>query len=601
MLIVNISYMTSELAPPSCHAAEEGSSPQWPLSMEEKQLLLGIVVMPQEMIPDVAVRLLFVRDILPRCREKWAKEGGVNYTLAKELRRRRLTSLLRANKSLDVSSWWSYDDVVRDTFTPSPCAHQEKQRRSGIVAQACDPGAAPPFNTAHDVACIELAQLLLKAAFASSHNQSEWTVGGPFVGWHIFVPLPYGAERYLAWSRRKNMNSNFKISGHVNIRNLLVWVRIDVIAPSLDQRTIKFRSTFCFSFEMKTPPSCLASMAFLVKVPQRQFSADPFAEVAAFAVDRKLGIGRVPPTFIFPIPLAVLQEAVMRRSRRHIRMIPFLIRESGSTTYDTWVQNDVFFFLKRHAERKSGADGGDVHTHRDGLDAWCSFQLEVWHVTPLLRSSLRVPYNKKNMPGWHRWFNPLYNGTVVPYGPLVALSEQVMFDYIVGNNDRSPNKNSFAVIGGCRCGGPGNDVGCSGSGTNSESSTFPTILHLDHGMAFKEPHAALVNNPLAKLGERQSFCMFYKPLLGRLWSIEKQLTQRHTGGVAGVDWGPCVENEKVDRTELWVKYLMANVSRVILRVVGHAAFHASGRRLVRLLQRANECLAVYPAGVVLLP
>ncbi|RNF01312.1 uncharacterized protein Tco025E_08607 [Trypanosoma conorhini] len=206
------------------------------------------------------------------------------------------------------------------------------------------------------------------------------------------------------------------------------------------------------------------------------------------------------------------------------------------------------------------------------------------------------------MPGWHRWFNPLYNGTVVTYAPLVALSEQAMFDYILGNNDRFPNKNSFAVIGGCQCGGQDDvNLGCSGGGNNKGARAFPTILHLDHGMAFKEPAAALVNNPLAKLGERQTLCMFYKPLLWRLWSIEKQLTQRHTGDVTGADWSPCVEKGEVDRKELWVNFLMAHVSRVIRRVVGHAAFQASGRRMLRLLQRANACLAVYPAKVVLLP
>ncbi|EAN89986.1 hypothetical protein TcCL_ESM02612 [Trypanosoma cruzi] len=610
LLILNSTYTMMDVALPPHDAVEKGLFPKRPppyinsktekTTEKDEEEASSSMMVPQEAISDEAVRLHFFQEVLLKCSDKWAAAGGINYTLAKKVRRRRVAGLLGGKESPNLSSWWSYDDVIRDTVDPGPCANPRKQTQEEIVlTHACDLVSTPPFNDIYDAACIHLAKLLLTAAVASHRKQPESNVTGPPAGWQIFIPLPRAAKRYFSWDRSKNMNFNTKKGKSVDFSNLYVWVQLDILVPYLDQRTIKFRSKLCFCLEVKWPPKCLARMAFIVKVPQWQFNKDPFAEVAAFAVDRKLGMRRVPPTFLFPIPLAILQVALNQRSQRYIHMPNFFVRGAETKTYEKWVQNDVFLFLQTNAERGSGSE---VYTRRGGLEAWCSFQIKIPNVTPLLSSPLRVPYGKEKIPGWHRWFNPLYKEVVVPHASLAALSEQVMFDYILGNGDRSPNKNSFVVSGCQQWGCLGDSAICSKGNNNRSVSDFPTIVHLDHGLAFRRENASLGNNPLAKPRGRQTFCMFYKPLLWRLWSIEKQLTRRHANFISGVDWSPCEENvDVVNRKNLWTNFLMANISSIVCRAVGKKAFEASGKRIVRLLQSANECLSAYPLEVVFLP
>ncbi|EKF27660.1 hypothetical protein MOQ_008612 [Trypanosoma cruzi marinkellei] len=614
LVIFNSVYMVMDVGLSPHDVMEERLSPKRPPAYvnsttrnitkreeeEEEEAASSSIMVRGETISDAAVRRHFLQEVLLNCGDKWAAAGGINYIVAKELRRRRLASLLGANASPNFSTWWSYDDFIRDTFNPRLCVdkrNQKQKKENIILTHACDPVSTPPFNDTHDAACIHMVKLLLTAAVASPDQQTSSNVTEPPVGWQIFIPLPRAAERYVSWDRTKNMSFNTNKSKYVDLSSLLVGVQLDVLVPFIDQRTIKFRSKLCFCLEVKRLPDCLARMAFIVKVPQWQFNTDPFAEVAAFEVDRKLRMRRVPPTFLFPIPLAILQMAVKQRSQRYINMPNLFVRGPETNTYEKWVQNDVFLFLKKHAER-----GGEVYTRRGGLDAWCSFQIKIPNVTPLLNSPLRVPYGKKKKPGWHQWFNPLCKEVDVPYATLAALSEQVMFDYILGNDDRSPNKNSFVANGCYQRGCLRDNVICSESNSNSNVNGFPTIVHFDHGMAFRKGHASLENNPLAKPKGRLTFCMFYKPLLWRLWSIEKQLMKRHAKAISGLDWSPCAEKVGVVNTKkLWTNFLMANISRIVSRAVGKKAFEASGERIVRLLQRANECLATYPLEVVFLP
>ncbi|KAH9578305.1 hypothetical protein LSM04_001324 [Trypanosoma melophagium] len=590
----------------------------------EKQETTGTgTVFDIEVPSDEVSNDLFNRDILPQCRDKWINDttpqsGKSNYTIAKELQQRRIARLVEKNTSLQTSSWWTYDDILRDTLHPEYYIYNQRDKcDTPVISHPCD-SITVPFNTLHDMQCIQLMQLLLQVAFASPHddgNSKGKEEEEHRLGWHTVISLPKEAKKLVFITKKNNKNCELK-----------VWVRIEPLAPSFEQRTIKFQANICFFCEQETLPVCLAKIAFIIKVPQKQFPTEPFAEVAAFQVDRTLDVRRVPVTFLFPIPLAVLQETVRRRSQRKIRMIPLLSHGKRRETYEMWLENDFFLFVTKHGkwgkanEKKKGGDE-EVFTHRGGEEVWCSFQLRIKEVIPLLRSPLYVPYSKKK-PGWHRWFNPLYAEMIIPHGSLAALSEQAMLDYIMGNNDRSPNKNSFVVGGSRSCSSDKNNKNNNNDNKNSDSSgngtvnceegemeekmcrpsgMVPTILHVDHGLAFQWGTTGLVNNPLAKQKGKETFCIFYKPLLFRLWVIEKALVQQHTESKTHLEWSACEEKSKSMREKMWMKFLMRNISSTVRRALGDTAFQACGVRVVRLLQRANKCLGEYPLDVVLIP
>eukprot|EP00759_Apiculatamorpha_spiralis_P031357 PhF_6_TR33015/c0_g1_i1/m.48654 len=174
----------------------------------------------------------------------------------------------------------------------------------------------------------------------------------------------------------------------------------------------------------------------------------------------------------------------------------------------------------------------------------------MMNVNRLLDTCFRVPYNHKNQT-WFRWFSPdtllsknNSNHTVA----LMRLSELAVFDYVLGNTDRSPNKNNF-VAGGCI-----NDH-CLRPGLVPRLGP-PSFLTLDNGMTFYG-HTSV--NPLH--GRNTTFCFFRRPLIQRLTDLNNTFVHR----------------------------LKALLPKGAVRIIGSVALRECQRRLAKVLGQVERC------------
>jgi hypothetical protein len=343
---------------------------------------------------------------------------------------------------------------------------------------------------------------------------------------------------------------------------------IEPMKQQFEQRTIKFKATLRLSSATEgSDPSATAPAAWIVKVPQVLFPIEPFAEVAAHHFDRKLGINRVPPTGLVAVPIAWIRSVSLTRSEKKMSMVHEFLVASNVATYDEWIEKDFVAFL-RHDE------GGRYVADKNATLAWCSVQLFMREVQPILSSTLRVPYSKQN-PGWHRWFDVQFSEYPVPLGPLLALSELSVFDFIIRNNDRSPNKNNF-IVGACKKCWP-----------RRPSGTVPTLVHLDHGMSFYGPNSHTVHNPLSKSKEKLKFCIFYRPLVERLRRIGNMLLQGNSTTVRTME-------------DAWERYLSANISAPVVTAIGSSKL-SCGSQVVKVLARVDTCVRLFNESAVLRP
>jgi len=249
------------------------------------------------------------------------------------------------------------------------------------------------------------------------------------------------------------------------------WVNIIPIPQKFESRTIKYKITYKEK-----------GLHAMVKVPQRVFPHEPYHEVAAYHSDRLFGINRVPPTALVKISVTSLRNAASKA-------LPTDYHEKVYKSFSEFVEKDVFGILKK-----------------DATEVPCSIVLLIANVEALLDSIYRVPYSHRK-PGWHRWFNPeqfLFRVSKAKYRePLIRLSELSVFDYILGNTDRSPNKNNFVVAG------PERPLGMP-----------PTFVTLDNGMIFTGD----INNPLRKANT--TMCFFRRPLIARLQQLKNSFAAR---------------------------------------------------------------------------
>ena len=328
------------------------------------------------------------------------------------------------------------------------------------------------------------------------------------------------------------------------LTDLQHWKELAPMNQLYDERTIKFQVVF------RTPGLPAGyKLKSILKVPQKLFPTEPFGELAAFHADRVMQLNRIPPTGWVCIPTKMIRDAVKKHADR-MDTVPEFLEESGAKNFADWVERDLFqFAADRNLVTADGSDGACIGA---------SIQLHVADANHLLDSVLAIPYIPHNA-SWHDFFNlhlpksanALWSmhskkhrddddddeaqseapdqdvghdgrntNTPVtfmgePFAPsLLHISEVLTFDYVIGNNDRSPNKNNF-VVGGCarsRCKRPGSAM---------RHPQHPTYVHLDQGMAFNH---APSNNPITKCYKkgaevRTTFCIFRAPLLNRLAAL----------------------------------------------------------------------------------
>eukprot|EP01065_Artemidia_motanka_P041867 TRINITY_DN5493_c0_g1_i2.p1 TRINITY_DN5493_c0_g1~~TRINITY_DN5493_c0_g1_i2.p1 ORF type:complete len:631 (+),score=199.12 TRINITY_DN5493_c0_g1_i2:67-1959(+) len=318
------------------------------------------------------------------------------------------------------------------------------------------------------------------------------------------------------------------------VSNVDNWAEIKPGAQRYDERTVKFKVTY------KDP-----RIRGIVKVRQRLFPNEAVSEVGSYHADRVMRVNRVPVTAWVHAPLEELVNAVHRDGPR-MEMIPQFARDSKVHSFVEWVRKDFVEY-----SRSSG-----YVRKRDGVETvGVSVQLFIPDVRPLLDSDYRIPWVAHN-DSWQR--NPFDPRHTIGF---VRQSELAMFDYVLGNGDRSPNKNNF-VVGACsrpsRCGkGP-------------RFPGPPNFLTLDNGIMFMYaldgPRTADGPNPLLK----PSFCLFERKLLSRLQEIAA------AGDTAFAD------------------EMTARLPDSIRKVIGRRNLEKCDGRIRKTLAQLERCLRKYP-------
>eukprot|EP00668_Euglena_longa_P035488 GGOE01045586.1.p1 GENE.GGOE01045586.1~~GGOE01045586.1.p1 ORF type:complete len:448 (-),score=132.77 GGOE01045586.1:489-1706(-) len=247
-------------------------------------------------------------------------------------------------------------------------------------------------------------------------------------------------------------------------------------------RTIKFRVTFRHS--TKDRP-----LKAILKVPQKKFVLEPYSELLGFKVDRLMGIKRVPPTGWLELPLEWLQLAVNRMDDIYIQWFKSFV-----------VEYDQIQPLMRTDKY------GEKHVN-------VSLQLWMYGLHPLEDTSMMPPAE---------WEDFLRAKVPVPpaWRPLMAeLSDLLAFDFIIGNSDRGPHKNNYAIRSCLRnCGGdPRPDDGP------------PIFVHVDQGSAFyravgpdANPYTSLAANPAGRCW------LFRRSTAKRIQDLASKSSRHHT-------------------------------------------------------------------------
>ncbi|ESL07895.1 hypothetical protein TRSC58_04411 [Trypanosoma rangeli SC58] len=342
------------------------------------------------------------------------------------------------------------------------------------------------------------------------------------------------------------------------------WGELVPISQSADQRTIKFGIVFNpihdASGEVIEQP-----LETIVKVPQRLFPLEAVGEVATFHADRLLLTHRVPPTGWACLPIPLLETCVARY-KHLVESNAEYLRASGVKTYEEWVKKDLFDYVRQHHHVERTKSGDEC--------IGVSIQLKIADVGHFLSSAMRIPY-ASHTDTWHVFFdlNRLIGEDVIGfirernYAGVLHLAILSMFDYFVGNLDRSPNKNNF-VVG-------ATNVGHTVEDNFMLHPNYPSFVYLDHGMTFYRQRPR--RNPLTSSyagfmrNKTSSFCLFHGPLLRRV----RELTQ-FTGGPG---------NETV-----FAWRMKRRLPGRIYRTIGDEGLRCCAKRGREMLVMADRCL-----------
>ena len=210
------------------------------------------------------------------------------------------------------------------------------------------------------------------------------------------------------------------------------WDEMRPMTQKYDERTIKFKVTFKADKRLKA----------IVKVPQKLFQYEAMSEVGSFFADRVMQTNRVPPTAWAHVPVKRI-NSMLDRFAGDMKLIDIFAKESHVHTYREWVDKD---FLKYNRDQGWMVHDDDEFPGEEVVGV--SVQLFIADVRPLLSSDFLIPW-VPHSDSWQTHMSP-----EDPWEPrdaigMVRQSELAMYDFVIGNGDRSPNKNNF-VVGGCR-------------------------------------------------------------------------------------------------------------------------------------------------------
>lgn len=332
------------------------------------------------------------------------------------------------------------------------------------------------------------------------------------------------------------------------------WQDLVPLAMRFDARTIKFQVKFNNQ-----------DLHSILKVPQRLFPNEAFSEEVSYLADRVLNVRRIPPTGWVCIPIAVIQRSVAKYGAGVETEAEFL-KDSGVKSYNEWIQKDLLDYAEKQQLIEKNDSGEDC--------IGASIQLHVADVHHLLDSPLRIPY-KAHDKSWHKYFDltdapaddPLKKFAKERWAAsIVHISELNVFDYVIGNGDRSPNKNNF-VVGMCQS----RHAGVCDEDTEQFKTTswlhpgHPTYVHLDQGMGFYDKPR---NNPIAGSKENHTFCVFRAP----------QIRVLHKFASAEA------------ATELFSQKMWPHIPRAPRRFVSQHTLRGCDRRIREVMAIVDACL-----------
>eukprot|EP00754_Rhynchopus_humris_P045502 Rhum_TRINITY_DN4965_c0_g1::Rhum_TRINITY_DN4965_c0_g1_i1::g.16189::m.16189/K20825/FAM20B; glycosaminoglycan xylosylkinase len=319
------------------------------------------------------------------------------------------------------------------------------------------------------------------------------------------------------------------------------WAEVHPLKQKFDSRTIKFKVSFKH-----------APLAAMVKVPQRSFPGEPQSEVGAFHADRVVGVNRVPPTAWAHVPVHTFMAAA-KAEGGHMKLVAQFARDSGladTASFYEWCDKD----FKQFVEHKGLVADGKVGV---------SVQLFVADVRRLLTSALSIPY-KAHDGSWARWLDPRHPFNESIRTSMYHISELVTFDYVLGNTDRSPNKNNF-VVGACqghKCHGDPKGFG--------PHPGHPDFIHLDNGMCFYQPQRNPIN------GKQWTMCVYQKKIVANLRALA------------------AAEGEGTFSAQM-----KKRLPRDVWKGIGGPKMRACEDRTKELLAKVDACLQTYDEDIVL--
>ena len=280
------------------------------------------------------------------------------------------------------------------------------------------------------------------------------------------------------------------------------------IEPMLSN--LKFGRTAKYQIVYENP--CVRAIA---KPPQKSFPLEPYAEYVAFEIDRLLQLKYVPPTTWLFLPLMLMESAAEFFKNGGTE------GAKSAKSYASWLSEEVMEYAVQHRLTTI-----DPNSHKMVLG--CSVQLWVdgarWHrATPLEYDDAYISLLTQESAKLHEQGKLVSNPSVrkailntdskvknvekvLPY-----ISDTVIFDTILANDDRSSQKNSHVYR----------------HGLENEYR----YLHLDQGKSFYQQRVVskftlndLDDDPSKEAVGFQSICMFRT-------TTTKLLKQLSSGGL----------------------------------------------------------------------
>eukprot|EP01006_Ploeotia_vitrea_P046534 TRINITY_DN67031_c6_g7_i1.p2 TRINITY_DN67031_c6_g7~~TRINITY_DN67031_c6_g7_i1.p2 ORF type:complete len:665 (-),score=40.97 TRINITY_DN67031_c6_g7_i1:2260-4254(-) len=276
-------------------------------------------------------------------------------------------------------------------------------------------------------------------------------------------------------------NTNFGIPGDRKCVPYLSNIsNIQYIQPMaanlLIGRTVKFKVYYKEKF-----------VSAMLKVPQEGFPSDPSTEYMSFQVDRVLSFYRTPPTAWMQFPVAKLLEAI----------------DKADSAYKSEMTRNFYEFTKRN---------GGIKMVNGEETVGVMIQLWMLDIHRLMDSTWHIPWGK-----WRTYFDtktplPIKGKRREPNieKSIPSIGDMVLFDYLLGNDDRAPNKNTF-VAGGCK-------YDCSVNERMPRHKGNVTLLFIDNGRAFVSDTRVKWGNALHD-SKGTDFCAFRRPTLDKFHKV----------------------------------------------------------------------------------